>query len=469
MRLNRLAVGCCCVLWSLGIANVASAAKAANTSKAATAPSVEPVKSVAASNGATLAEIYDASRLNDPTIQSAGFAYQSSQHETAIGQGGLLPQVTLSSRYGKNGRTDGGDANTFVNSDSFQSNSMALVAQQPIYDKSKWAAYQQGKARGALGELQFDVASQALFDRVAKAYFDLARVENELKLIAQQKTSIGGLVTQTKRLYSAGEGAVTDIDEAQSRLDLVVAQEAEAQAKRIAAMRTLSSRANTPLNDIPQMQERLPDVSPFPSEQTLDYWMSLARQTSPELAARQAAVKVAETQAEAQKAGYYPTLSLTTQLSRTDNGQYNEVSPRQDSYYVGLSLDIPIYRGGSTTASVRKAQADLAGAQADVDVQRQQLSEDVENDYLGVVAGFAKCRAMMTAVASNQKALTSTEKGYQGGLRSTVDILDAQQRLFQARRDLLNAKLDMLQSYVSLHTHTGRMTRSVLDEVQALF
>jgi protease secretion system outer membrane protein len=54
-------------------------------------------------------------------------------------------------------------------------------------------------------------------------------------------------------------------------------------------------------------------------------------------------------------------------------------------------------------------------------------------------------------------------------VRSTVDILDAQQRVFQARRDLLNTKLDMLQSYVSLHTHTGQMNRAVLEQVQSLF
>ena len=128
-----------------------------------------------------------------------------------------------------------------------------------------------------------------------------------------------------------------------------------------------------------------------------------------------------------------------------------------------------LYRGGAVRASVAKAEAQLAGAQSDYDVQRQQLAEDIEADYLGVVAGFAKSKAMQRAVESNQRALTSTEKGSQGGVRSTVDILDAQQRLFQARRDLLNTKLDMLQSYVSLHTHTGQMNRAVLEQVQSLF
>jgi len=417
----------------------------------------------------TLLQLYDASRLNDPVMRSADFSHRAAQNEEAIGRGGLLPQLSLSSRYGKGGRTDGGTDESYVDSDDYQSNSISLVAQQPIYDKGKWAAYQQGKARGELGEVQYDVASQALFDRVAKAYFAVARVENELKLIAQQKAAIAGLVEQSQRLYDKGQGAITDVDEARARYDLVEAQEAENQAQRIAALRTLSGRGSLPLLEITPMRELPPDNNPLSGTQDLAYWTTLARDASPELAARMAQVKVAETQAEAEKAGHYPTLSLTSQLTRRDNTQYQELSPRQDSYYVGLALDIPLYRGGATSASVRRATEALAGAEADADAQRQQLSEDVETAYAGVVAGFAKCRATQRAVESNQRALVSTEKGFQGGVRSTVDILDAQQRLFEARRDLLNAKLDMLQSYVTLHVHTGQMDRAVLTQVEAMF
>lgn len=423
----------------------------------------------AAEKGLSLTAAYDASRANDPTVQSAAHAFDASKQEEAIGRGGLYPQVSLTSRYGYGGRIDGGDDRSYVNSNDYQANNVTLAAQQPLYDKGRWAAYQEGKARGQLGNQLFDVAGQTLYDRVAKGYFDVARAENEIKLIAQQKAAISGLVTQSKKLYQGGQGAITDIDEAQARLDLVEAQETEAQARRVAALRALSGRASVAIDDIQPMREELAAGSPIPPEQDLPYWTAVARDASPELAARLAAVKVAEAQADSQRAGHYPTLSLTTQLTRRETRQYQELDPRQDSYYVGVQLDIPLYRGGAVRASVAKAEAQLAGAQSDYDVQRQQLAEDIEADYLGVVAGFTKSKAMQRAVESNQRALTSTEKGFQGGVRSTVDILDAQQRVFQARRDLLNTKLDMLQSYVSLHTHTGQMSRGVLEQVQNLF
>lgn len=430
----------------------------------------EPVRAAqAAREGFSLTAAYDASRQNDPTLQSAGHAFEASQHEEAIGRGGLYPQVSLSSRYGNGGRTDGGTDSGYVNSNDYQANNVTLAAQQPLYDKGRWAAYQEGKARGSLGIQQFDVAGQSLYDRVAKAYFDVARAENEIKLIAQQKVAIDGLVLQSRKLYQAGQGAITDIDEAQARLDLVQAQEVEAQARRVAALRALAGRASVTVDDIQPMREDLTPSSPIAPEQDLTYWTAIARDASPQLAARLAAVKVAEAQADTQRAGHYPTLALSTQLTRRETRQYQDLDPRQDTYYVGVQLDIPLYRGGAVRASVAKAEAQLAGAQSDYDVQRQQLAEDIETDYLGVTAGFAKGQAMQRAVASNQRALTSTEKGFEGGVRSTVDILDAQQRVFQARRDLLNTKLDMLESYVSLHTHTGQMNRAVLERVQSLF
>ncbi|KIQ58928.1 TolC family protein, partial [Pseudomonas fluorescens] len=264
----------------------------------------------AAEGGLSLTAAYDASRLNDPTVQSAAHAFDASRNEEAIGRGGLYPQVSLSSRYGYGGRTDGGDDRSYVNSNDYQANSVTLAAQQPLYDKGRWAAYQEGKARGQLGVQVFDVAGQTLYDRVAKGYFDVARAENEIKLIAQQKAAINGLVIQSKKLYQGGQGAITDIDEAQARLDLVDAQEAEAQARRVAALRALSGRASVPIEDIQPMREELATANPIPPEQDLPYWTAIARDASPELAARLAAVKVAEAQADSQRAGHYPTLSL---------------------------------------------------------------------------------------------------------------------------------------------------------------
>ncbi len=416
----------------------------------------------------SLVDFYDASRRNDSTYRVANHDYEASQQEVPIGRAGLLPQVGINSQYGHGGlfkrQAEYGSQNA-----QYAANSVSLSVTQPLYDKSRWASYEQAKARGKLGEAQYDGAGQGLFDRVVEAYFDVAQLENELKLTTQQKASIEALAKQSKRLFEAGEGTITDIEEAQARLDSIRAQEIEIQARLKAALRKLSGRAGMPLENIPQMQEQAPATALLAPEQDLDYWMLKADDAGPQLGVSRASIQLAEANLKQQKAGNYPTVALSGRLSQVNQSHVNDSTERQSTYYVGVVVDIPLYQGGGVSASSQKARSALESARSGYDSQLQQLTEDIETNYLGVVAGFEKSKALVTAVRSSEVALKSAEKGYQAGVRSTVEILDAQQRLYSAKRDLLDTKLAMLLSYVNLHTRTGQMTRSELQKVQGLF
>lgn len=416
----------------------------------------------------SLLNAYDSSLHNDPTYQAANFDYQASQQEEDIGLAGLLPQVSVSSRYGETKQLRQQSENSSLG-DSSASDALNLNARQVLYDKARVAFYDQSKARGKVGSALYDDASQELFSRVAEAYFDVARQDNELKLATQQKAAIEGLVRQTRRLFEAGDGTITDTEEAQARLDLVKAQEIEFRARMRAALHKLSGRAGLVVEQISALQDNLPPNVMLEAPQDLLYWQQKALQAAPKLDARRASIEVAEAELKTQKAGNYPTLSLVSELSNTSQDSIDPNIQRQSSYYVGLSMDLPIYSGGGVSASINKSQYALSGAMSQYDSGAQQISEDIERDYLGVVSGYDKCKALQTAVKSNQRALDSAEKGYQAGVRSTVDILNAQQVLYAAKRDLLNSKLLMLQSYVSLHVQTGLMHRGVLEQVQRLF
>lgn len=417
----------------------------------------------------SLLDAYDNALYNDPTFQVATFDFQASQQEEAIGLAPLLPQLNASGRYGSTRQLSGRDLDGSNDDPRFTSTGLSLSARQILYDRARAAYYSQAKARGRLGESIYDDAFQELFPRVVEAYFEVARQENELSLSQQQKVAIEGLVRQTRRLYEVGDGTITDTEEAQARLDLVKAQEIEASARLQAALHALSGRTGTPVEQIAAMGEELPGAPPLGQEETLEFWQRQARTAAPRLNARRDSVAVVEAELRAQRAGHYPRLSLVGELNHSDRDDLADDFRRQSNSYLGLSLDVPLYAGGGVNASSRKSQYALSSAQAQLDDETRQLSEDIERNYLGVVSGYAKCKALQTAVHSNQRALESAEKGYQAGVRSTVDILNAQQTLFMARRDLLNSKLLMLQSLVTLHARSGLMHRGVLQQVEALF
>lgn len=417
----------------------------------------------------SLLDAYDNALYHDPTFQTATFDYQASQQEQDIGLAPLLPQVNANGRYGSTRQLSGRDLDGSNEDPSYTTNNLSLSARQIIYDRARAAYYAQAKARGRLGESVYDDAFQELFPRVVEVYFEVARQENELRLIELQKIAIEGLVKQTKRLFEVGDGTITDTEEAQARLDLVKAQEIETQARLQAALHSLSGRTGVMAGAINAMREELPDSAPLQAEQDMTFWQTQARTAAPRLDARRDGVAVAEAELRAQKAGHYPQLALVGELNHSDRDNLSEDFRRQSTSYLGLSLDVPLYAGGGVSASSRKSQFALSSAQAQLDDELRQLSEDIERNYLGVVSGYAKCKALQTAVHSSQRALESAEKGFQAGVRSTVDILNAQQTLFLARRDLLNSKLLMLQSLVTLHARSGLMHRGLLQQVEALF
>ncbi|WP_262410627.1 TolC family outer membrane protein [Aquipseudomonas alcaligenes] len=417
----------------------------------------------------SLLDAYDNALYHDPSFQAATYDFQASQQEKDIGLANLLPQIAASGSYGSTRQLSGRDLDGSNENDRFTSSGLSLNARQVLYDRAKAAYYAQAKARSRLGEAVYDDAFQELFPRVVEAYFEVARQENELSLSVQQKIAIEGLVKQTRRLFEVGDGTITDTEEAQARLDLVKAQEIEAEARLQAARHALAGRTGVPVEAILTMHEELPASPPLRSEEDLAFWQQQARDAAPRLDARRDSVNVAEAELKAQKAGHYPQLALVGTLNHSDRDDLADDYRRQSTSYLGLSLDVPLYAGGGVSASVNKSQFALSSAQAQLDDETRQLSEDIERYYLGVVSGFAKSKALQTAVHSNQRALESAEKGYQAGVRSTVDILNAQQTLFMARRDLLNSKLLMLQSLVTLHARSGLMHRGVLQQVEALF
>lgn len=413
----------------------------------------------------SLVDHYDAARDNDSAFKASTYSHEASQQEKAIARAGLLPNLSLSSRVGTLENIDEEDA---AQSDALNSDSTALTLSQPLYDRGAWASYELGKARQILGEAQFAAADQELFERVVDTYFSAARLENDLRLNQQQQVAIEGLARQSRRLYGAGEGAVTDIDEAQARLDLIRAESIALQASQRVVMRKLSGQVGSPVEGITSMREQLPESNLLEDGRDLVFWTINAEQTSPALASKQATVMVAESAARATSSGHFPSLSLASQLAKTDQSAGDQ-DTSQSTYYVGVVLNVPLYAGGGVSASSKRADATLYSARADFDASWQALAEDIEKQYLGVSSGQERAKAMQAAVRSAQRALESAQKGYQAGTRTTTDILDAQQRLYLARRDLLSSKLAMLESYVLLHTRSGQMNRKVLKQVQELY
>ena len=128
------------------------------------------------------------------------------------------------------------------------------------------------------------------------------------------------------------------------------------------------------------------------------------------------------------------------------------------AYYnrsIGLQLNVPIYSGGYVTSVQRQAAAQLLNAQSLLDAGLQELGLKVQKEYRGIVEGTAKLRALEQAASSARVALDSTRKSYQAGVRTLLNVLDADQDLKTSERNLVQARYTYILSRIRLAALLG--------------
>lgn len=107
-------------------------------------------------------------------------------------------------------------------------------------------------------------------------------------------------------------------------------------------------------------------------------------------------------------------------------------------------------------------------AQENLAAQRLDLNLRLHREHRGVTEGLLRIKAMEQAVISAEQLALSSRRSYQAGARTTIDVLNAEQQLATARRDLAQARYTMLGAYVRLQTLTGVFDDRRLSELNTL-
>jgi outer membrane protein len=135
---------------------------------------------------------------------------------------------------------------------------------------------------------------------------------------------------------------------------------------------------------------------------------------------------------------------------------------------IGLQLTLPLYQGGAVSSRVREAAALYNAAQSSLEGSRRQAALNARQSYLGVVNGLAQIKALEAALASSLASLESNKLGYEVGVRINIDVLNAEQQVFQTRRDLARAYHDTLLARLRLKGAVGSLDEADLQEINAL-
>lgn len=418
-----------------------------------------------AAQAQSLVELYDAARATDSTYQSAKAQYDANLAQADQAKAGLLPSVGLSAGLNRSlveGRNPSFDKN-------YTTQTATLSGSQPLYRPANRIAYEQGKKLIDVAEAQLQVAEQDLVVRVAQAYFDVLAAQDTLAFVRAQKTAVGEQLASAKRNFEVGTATITDSREAQSRFDLVRAQEIAADndvvVKRL-ALDTLASKANT--QPIPLAQ---PVVLPTLQAADISTWVQQAESLQPNVLQAALALEVARLETQKAKAANLPTLDLTAgyNINRYPNGTTSALpGSRTNATQIGLSFNIPLFAGYSIQNRIRETLSLEDKAQADLDAARRAVTQATRAAFYGVLSGVGQVSALEAAETSSQIALDANKLGYQVGVRINIDVLNSQSQLFQTKRDLALARYNVLLGSLKLRQASGSLKPEDLQAINAL-
>ena len=421
----------------------------------------------AAASAMDLAQAWQSALANDAQLRAARATAAATRERLPQAQSQLRPQVSLSLGRNRN-ELDSESAGLLgepVQQHLFyNSGTDSLTARQPIFRPQLTAQVRQARALVASGEAVLEEEEQKLVMRLTQAYLEALQAEEQLRLAGVQRAAYAAQLDAARKGFAAGSGTRTDIDEAQARLDLNTAQELEARQSVEFARRQLALIVGQPVTALsPLAVDRLRLVMPDPPR--LEDWLARAETSSPEIRAAAARLEAARAEVDRTRAGHYPTLDAVAQVSRSDSDNPTRVNTRYRQKTIGLQLNVPLYQGGVVDSQVREALAEQQRSESALEGIRLDLASRVHREFRGVTEGIAKVRALEQAVRSSEQLVVSSRRSQQAGSRTLVDILNAEQQLGTARRDLAQARFTSLLSVVRLRALAGELREASIAEV----
>ena len=417
-----------------------------------------------------LLETYRVAQANDPLIAAAFAAQQAGREKLPQGRSLLLPSINLNANSTFNDQTvkyqgafpfPGGDHR-------YNSNGFGVSLVQPLYRQQNWMAYSESDLQVAQAEAQYKIAEQDLILRVAQAYFDVLIAQDSVQLAETQKSAISEQLEQAKRNFEVGSATITDTLEAQARYDLTSAQESAAQNNLEIKRRSLQQLINAMPTDLAPLGKEFQMEAPLPAD--MEKWVDDAQLNSPQLAVAQAGAEIAKKEVARNRGGHYPTVDLVANYSNNNaNGSTFGVGNDSTSKSVGVQLNIPLFQGGAVNSRWREAEANHERARQELENTRRNIATQTRQAYLGVASGIAQVKALQQALASSESVLEASKLGHEVGVRTNLDVLNAQQQLYSTRRDLYQAEYNYLISQLRLKAAAGSLSEADLSKVnQAL-
>ena len=435
-----------------------------------------------------LIQLFQDAAQFDPIYNSAKYAYTAGKEAYWQAFSVLLPQITATySTQSTDIRYDPNLNNIANRKDyTFSNSGWGLNLTQPLFNWSYFEKYKQGDLLTGVAEANFAQAQQDLIIRVSQAYFDALTAQDTLDLFINKKGLINEQLQQAKRNFEVGTATIVDTNEAQSRYDLVIAQEIAAQSDLLVKKSAIEIIIGQPVDAIFPLSKQA-KVESLRQERTVKYladskgklasndiiealhlstgntiedWVRQTEEVNYNVIVGLLNVEIAKSNYRSVQGTRLPVVSLQASTGY-NNSLGNATSSVPNTYYanqISLQVSVPIFTGGLINSNARQTAALYDQSIANLDILKTSNAGATKQAYLGFTNGIAQIKAYEAAEKSALTSLQSNRTGYNVGVRINIDVLNAQDQLITTQSSLYKARYDAIMNGIKLKSLSAVLT-----------
>jgi outer membrane protein len=447
-------------------------------------------------SAADIVEVYQKALQNDPQIREADANRLASRESKPQALASLLPQINATGSYEK---SDSDGSSTFpvnnpgdptdptddrieiLNRGSLTDLDTTLYQiqlRQTLFRWDQWAALKRADAQVAQAEADYQAAQQELIQRTAQRYFDVLAAQDTVDAAVATLEAFSRQLEQADKRFEVGLIAITDVQEARAAHDQAAAGVILAKRQLATALELLRELTGESFSSLAAPIDDLPLRSPDPENE--ETWVTTALDQNLRIISARLATDIAKQDVRVARSGHYPTIDLVAGRAGTDvTGDQTIVEPAvgtipesrtvspadrdgtEDS--IGVQVTVPIYSGGGTSSRVRQRVYLHRAARERLERTNRETERATRDAYLGVLSEMSRVKALKQALESSKTALQATEAGFEVGTRTTVDVLDARRRLFEAQTNYSRSRYDYILNAFNLRLATGTLRQEDLQ------
>lgn len=432
-------------------------------------------------HAANLIDVYQQAQNSDPIFQQAVAQRLSTKEGVPISVAALLPNLSLTAdpavaRYGYAGTnyvtvTQNSSATVTPRNLTTRSYALNLSLSQTVFNFAQFSAVAGQMALSKSADATLNAALQDLMVRVSNAYFTVLKDEENVSYSEATKKAYAEQLRQMKLQYKVGIKTLTDVYTAQASFDSSAANLITAQTTLANDRENLRVITGVYYPHLSKLGNHFPLARPQPAE--MEKWVDTSlRQNWTIKAAEYNASSVKQT-IKQQLAGHLPTVTMEGNIERDYQQNINRyvtfnvrngpgtTTTRQ----IGFDINMPLFEGGGVVAQTNQAMYNYQLAQQQLEQTVRTTMSTTRQSYLTVVAGISQIKADEETIKSTISSLHGLEASYQVGTETLVNVLNQQEKVYQAQTQYATDRYAFVTNSLLLKQAAGTLS---FDDLRAV-